>query len=287
MRRLMVAVAGVALVASACGGGGKDSGSAASPSATFEAGSTMAAIQKAGSLRVGVKYDVPQFGQLDPASGKPEGFDVDMGAAIAKALGVQVAYSEAVSANRIPFLNEDKVDIVFSTMTINDERKQQIDFTDVYYVAGQKFLYKKGKPVTIDTAGGKKVCTAKGSTSEKNLSQLAPKAEVILQDGYAQCFQLLQNDQADAMTTDDVILLGFLKQDKESFEMSKEAFSKEPYGGGIKKGRDDLVQFVNGVIQTMKKDGRWEAIYKKWITPLTGETPEPPPADVKAEVGKG
>jgi ABC-type amino acid transport substrate-binding protein len=274
-----------ALFAAACGGE-KSPTVAGKPKESFAPGSFMAQLQQAGTLRVGVKFDVPQFGFLNPATNKPEGFDVDMAKAVADELGVKPEYSEAISTNRIPFLQGDKVDIVFSTMTINDERKQQIDFTDVYYVAGQTFLVKKGKPVTLETAAGKKVCTAKGSTSEKNLTQLAPKAEVVLQDGYAQCFQLLQTGQADAMTTDNVILAGFLKKDPSNFELSGGEFSQEPYGGGIKKGHTDFVDFVNKVIRAMKTDGRWAKLYDKWIGSVTGTQATPPPAEVAAKVGK-
>lgn len=273
---LLVLVLALAACGSDDGGG--------SGTTDFAAGSYMAEIVKAGKLRVGVKFDVPQMGLLSPASGKPEGFDVDMGKEIAKALGVETEFVEAVSANRIPFLNEDKVDIIFSTMTITDARKLEIDFSEVYYVAGQTFLAPKDKPVALDTAAGKKICTAKGSTSEKNVRALAAGAQIILQDGYAQCFQLVQNGQADAMTTDDVILLGYVAKDPARFALSGGRFSLEPYGAGIKKGRSGFQDFVNSVVRAMKADGRWTALYNKWIKPITGESANPPPAEVKAQV---
>jgi ABC-type amino acid transport substrate-binding protein len=283
MRRSRVIALGVllAFVAVACGG--DDGGPAAKP--TFPAGSTMDTIQKAGKLRVGVKFDVPQFGLLNPSTNKPEGFDVDFGKEIAKALGVTAEYVEALSANRIPFLNEDKVDIVFSTMTITAERKTQIDFSVVYYVAGQSFLTKKSRALGTATEG-KKVCSAKGSTSEKNVKVYRPRFTVVLQDGYAQCFQLLQSDQVDAVTTDDVILLGFLKRDPAQFQLEGGTWSKEPYGAGIKKGKTDFVDFVNGVIKAMKSDGRWKTLYDKWVKPISGIDAEPPADDVAQEAPK-
>lgn len=270
----------LAFVAAACGGG-KDE----TRKPTFAAGSTMDTIQKAGKLRVGVKFDVPQFGLLNPATNTPEGFDVDTANEVAKALGVPAEFVEAVSANRIPFLNEDKVDIVFSTMTITDMRKTQIDFSVVYYVAGQSFLTKKSRPLGSATSG-KKVCSAKGSTSEKNLKVYRPQFEVVLQDGYAQCFQLLQSDQVDAVTTDDVILLGFLKRDPAQFQLEGGTWSKEPYGAGIKKGKTDFVDFVNGVIKKMKSGGRWASLYNKWVKPISGIEGTPPGDDVAAEAPK-
>lgn len=279
-RKLAALAVLLGLVAAACGGGTEPS---AKP--TFPAGSTMAAIQAKGKLVVGVKFDVPQFGLLNPATNKPEGFDIDMANEVAKALGVTAEFVEAVSANRIPFLKEDKVDIVFSTMTITEARKKEIDFSVVYYVAGQTFLTRKSKPLGTATTG-KKVCSATGSTSEKNVRKYRPGFQVTLQDGYAQCFQLLQNGQVDAVTTDNVILLGFLKRDPAQFQLEGGTWSKEPYGGGIKKGKTDFVEFVNKVIRDMKTDGRWAAIYKKWVTPITGEEVQPPADDVAAEAPK-
>jgi len=270
----------LALVMAACE---QAPGPAAKP--TFSPGTYMADLQKKGSIVIGVKFDVPQFGALNPATGKPEGFDVELGSIIADELGVEAEFVEALSANRIPFLQEDKVDLILSTMTINEERKQVIDFSVVYYVAGQSLLVKKGSEITdvgtLDEAGAN-VCSARGSTSAKNIQTAAPNAKLVEQGGYAQCFQLLQNDQVQAVTTDDVILLGFLKQDPANFQLTGGRFSLEPYGAGIKKGRTGFVDFVNGIIKDMKADGRWLELYGKWVEPITGLSANPPPDDVKA-----
>lgn len=252
----------------------------------FEPGSYMAELQQRGKIVIGVKFDIPQFGFLNPATNQPEGFDVDLGNMIGEALGVDVEFVEAISANRIPFLNEDKVDLIISTMTINEERRQQIDFSIVYYVAQQRLLVRKdGNIKSIDDLNSQEgtACSATGSTSEKNIRAAAPNAKVVLQDGYAQCFQLLQNRQADAVTTDDVILVGLLKTDPDNFQIAGDPFSKEPYGMGIKKGRAGFKEFVDEVISEAKSDGTWVSLYDKWVQPMTGESATPPPDDVAAE----
>lgn len=281
IRRFGVALAAIGLLAAGCASEEPDDATATSDAS----GGFIDEIKDQGELVVGVKFDVPQFGFKNPTTDEVEGFDPDMARAVADELGVEPKFVEAISANRIPFILEDKVDIVFSTMTINEERKQQIDFSTVYYVAEQSFLTRKGEPMTVETAAGKKVCTSKGSTSELNLPALQPEAEMVLQDGYAQCVQLLRNEQVDAVTTDNVILLQFLKSDPDAFEVSEDTFSVEPYGAGIKKGREEFVELVDGVINDMKEDGRWADLYEKWVTPVSGsEPPEPPTGDEEFEI---
>src|SRR5438874_2444257 len=107
-----------ALVAGGCGDDSSPSAAPATTSPAFAADSTMAKIVQRGKLVVGVKYDQPALGLLDPATGKPKGFDVSIALEIGHALGLrddQIEFTEAVSANRIPYLQEARVDLVIAT----------------------------------------------------------------------------------------------------------------------------------------------------------------------------
>ncbi len=275
-------VAALVLLAAACQ---PEPAPRTGPRPEFPAGSYMAGLQDKGQVVIGVKYDIPRFGFLNPATNEVEGFDVDLGKLIAERLGVPVRFDEAVSTNRIPFLQQDKVDLIISTMTINEERKREIDFSVVYYVARQRLLVRKGSKVRdVVSLEARKagVCSAKGSTSAQNIAAAAPSAPLRLLDGYAQCFQLLQNDQVQAVFTDDVILTGLLSRDPKNFEIVGDAFTVEPYGVGMKKGRPELVAFVDDSIREIKRDGDWATLYNKWVKPLTGESAQPPPDDVPA-----
>ncbi len=239
-------------------------------------------IKQRGKLIVGVKYDQPGFGLNDPISKKLEGFEIDMAREFAKGLfgsADKVEFIESVSANRIPFLQEDKADLVIATFTINDQRKQQIDFSDVYYVAQQKLLVKKGSPIkSVADLAGKNVATVQGSTSEKNLTEKAPQAKTLLFAKYSEAFAALENGQADAVTTDDVILSGLklTSSNPANYEIVGDGFTVEPYGIGIKKGRTELLTYVNGTLAAMKTDGRWKAFYDKNVKPASGISVEPP-----------
>jgi aspartate/glutamate/glutamine transport system substrate-binding protein len=278
--RALIPVLGLlALVVVGCGGatGAAPAKTASQPS--FPADSYMARIQQRGQLIVGVKYDTPPFGSLNPVTNQVEGFDADLGRALARALfgdEAKVRFDEAVSRNRIPFLQEDKVDVILSTMTITEERRQEIDFTDPYYIAGQSILVRKGSPIqNVNDLNGRTVASAQGSTSERNVRERAPGANLLLFPAYAESLAALKDGRADAVSTDDVILMGMILKDPD-LQMVGGLFTEEPYGAGVKKGRPEFLAFVNRVFDELKTNGRWTELYKKHIAPVSGFVAEPP-----------
>jgi len=251
----------------------------------FEPGSTMADIVEAGELRVGTKIDQPGFGLANTA-GDPEGFDVEMAKIIAAKLGLsedQISFTETVSANREPFLEQDRVDIVVATYTINDERKQRIDFAGPYYVAGQDIMVAAGNPEGIegpDDLAGKAVCSVEGSTPAERIRTDYPEAQLVLYDAYSKCADDLRNGNVAAVTTDNVILTGFVAGDPDAFELVGNPFSEEPYGIGVPKGEDDLRDFINDVLEESFEDGSWAEAWDETAGAITGqEAPEPPQVD--------
>jgi glutamate transport system substrate-binding protein len=277
---------GVAVFAMACGddedpeesgdGGGTatTTATAAATATAFPAGSTMAEIVDRGKMVVGVKYDVPLFGLLDPVSREVDGFDVALAKEIAKELGLeedQVEFIEAISANRIPFLQEDRADLIISTMTINAERKTQIEFSRPYYLAGQSILIEADNTAIngIDDLNGKQVCSVQGSTSEKNVVAKAPQAQLLSLETYSACVSAMKDGRVEAVSTDDIILAGFAATDSD-LKLVGGQFTQELYGVGIKKGATDMAEFVSGVIGDMLEDGRWEDMYEEYLGDVEG-----------------
>ena len=251
----------------------------------FEAGSRMAEIVEAGELRVGTKIDQPGFGLANTA-GEPEGFDVEMAKLIAAKMGLtedQITFTETVSANREPFLVEGRVDIVAATYTINDKRKELIDFAGPYYEAGQDIMVAAGNPESIEgpeDLAGKTVCSVEGSTPAEKIRTEYPEAELVLYDAYSKCADDLRNGNVVAVTTDNVILTGFVAGDPEAFELVGNPFTEEPYGIGVPKGQDDLRDFINDVLEEAFEDGTWEEAWDSTAGKITGqEAPEPPKVD--------
>jgi glutamate transport system substrate-binding protein len=291
---LWVAIlAALALVAAACGDDDDDDngGSTQSPGATtaaqptFAPDSTMAKIVANKKLVVGVKFDQPGFGLKDPASGKVDGFDVAIAKEIGKSLGLsedQVQFVESISANRIPYLQEDKVDLVIATMTINADRKTQIEFSRPYYLAGQSILVKKDNTSikTVDDLNGKTVCSVQGSTSETNVKTKAPQANLQSLTTYAACVSGMKDGRYEAVSTDDIILAGFAAADS-SLKLVGGQFTKEPYGIGIKKGKTDMSAYVDSLLTKWFADGTWDKIYNQYLGKVEGL---PKAADARAAI---
>jgi glutamate transport system substrate-binding protein len=253
----------------------------------YQANSTLGKIQDAGELTIGVKYDVPPFGFENPQSGEIEGFDVDMGRYIAEELGVEPKFVEAISDNRIPFLERGTVDLILSTMTINQERDMEIDFSEPYYIAEGRILVPKGSDIKgIDDLSGKRVCTALGSTYEETIREQAPDADLKLVDTYSECLELLQNKAIDAISTDDVILTGMIIQD-DTLEMVGDKLTTEPYGVGIKDGDKQMKTFVDDVLASVEEDGRWEETYQEWVGQYLNKEQAPPEMTLQEALALG
>jgi glutamate transport system substrate-binding protein len=266
------------------GGGGGDQ---AAETKQYPANSTLGKIQEAGEITIGVKYDVPPFGFENPQSGEIEGFDVDIGRYIAEELGVEPKFVEAISDNRIPFLERGTVDLILSTMTINQERDTEIDFSEPYYIAEGRILVPKGSDIKgIDDLAGKGVCTALGSTYEETIREEAPDADLKLVDTYSECLELLQNKAIDAISTDDVILTGMIIQD-DTLEMVGPKLTTEPYGVGIKDGDKQMKTFVDGVLANVEEDGRWEDTYQEWVGQYLNKQQAPPEMTLQEALALG
>lgn len=275
------------LTAAACGGddeggdtGGDTGGDNGDGGTTeeFPAGSTMAKLQEAGEITVGVKYDVPLFGFKNPQSGEVEGFDVDLAQRVADELGVELKLEEAISDNRIPYLQDGTVDLVFSTMTITTDRDAEIDFSRPYYIAHGRILVPGDSDIAdVDDLGeGTTVCTALDSTYETTvLPEQAPDAEIKTPDSYSECFAQLQRGSVDALVTDDVILAGFLQQD-ETMQIVGPDLTTDPYGAGVKEGDTEFADFVSGVLDETLEDGTWQELYDEWVGQYTGQEAEDP-----------
>ena len=230
---------------------------------------TLADIQKKGVLVAGVKDSTPGFGFIDEKSREIVGYDVDFVRAIAKKLRVKLELKPVTSASRMPQLIAGNIDIIAATMTRTPERAAQIDFSYIYFVTGQKFIVKKGSVKTLADLDGKRIGTAKGSTSEQNAAKALPKATILSYDDYPQAFLALEQGKVVAITTDESILANILGKapDKEKWEIPNIRISDEPYGLGVRKGEKEFLAVVNNLLLEMEKNGEAKDIFEKWFGP--------------------
>ncbi|MFY1695020.1 MULTISPECIES: glutamate ABC transporter substrate-binding protein [unclassified Solwaraspora] len=285
----VAAAAALALSVAACGdnsdGTGSENPDVATP--TFEAGTTMARLSEAGKITVGTKFDQPGFGLLG-LDGKPAGFDVEIAKLIAAELGIEaddIEYVEAPSAVREEVIEQGRVDIVVATYTINDARKERIDFAGPYYVAGQHIMVGADDdsitgPESFE-AGDKKVCSVQGSTPAENIQEYLANAgeQLVLFDVYDKCVEALRGGQVDAVTTDNVILLGFIAENEGEFKLAGEQFTEEPYGIGVAKGDDAFRDFINDTLEKIYEDGSYAQAWESTAGAFDDNTPTGPAVD--------
>ncbi len=283
--KVLAAAAALSLVLAACGGdgGGSEVPVEVDKDAEFPAGSTMAKLQEAGKIKIGVKTDQPGIGFKDAGSDVPEGFDIEMGRIIAGGLGLeddQIEWVTTVSDNREPFLQKGTVDIVIASYSITDERRQIVGQAGPYYVTGQQLLVAADDDSISgpDDLEGKKVCSVTGSTSIDTVEKKYG-ADPAGFDSYSECVTQLQNGNVDAVTTDGAILLGYAAQDPENLKVVGEPFSEERYGIGYKKGDTEFCEFLTETVQKAMDDETWAKAFEATLGESGVDTPKPPEMD--------
>ena len=245
------------------------------------AGSFVARIERHGHLIAGVDQNTLLFAYFDPQARHIVGFEVDLLHQLSKAIfgnPNKVVFKAITTEERVPVVQNGTVDVVADAMTITCTRRQDVDFSTVYYDAGQKILVPSNSPVrSIKDLGGKPVCATRDSTSLMTLEQQVPRPRAYQVDQRTDCLVALQEGKVAAITSDDSILRGFEAQDPDTMIVGP-SFAPEPYGMAISKAHPDFVRFVNGVLAKMRADGTWKAIYKRLLGKPGKPTPAPPQA---------
>jgi glutamate transport system substrate-binding protein len=279
-----LAAAGLALTLAACGGGGGSTDVEVAENPEFESGTKMAELADAGEITIGVKYDQPGLGFLEPGADAPSGFDIEIGRIIAGALGIEddgITWEETVSENREPFLQNNRVDLVIASYSITDERREVVGQAGPYYVTGQQLLVRSEDAESItspEDTEGKKVCSVTGSTSLQRMEDEYGASPVPFAT-YSECVDQLENGTVDAVTTDGAILLGYAAENPEEIEVVGEPFSEERYGVGYNKDATEMCQFITDTLQAAMDDGTWAEAFEATLGESGVETPEPPAMD--------
>lgn len=275
MRRLAAtALVGLAVAAlAACGSGGQ--GPNASPTPVPGATSN-------GRLTIGIPFDEPGIGLKNGTS--YTGFDVETATYVAKALGMpeqNITWKEANGSAREQLLESGQVDMVVSTYSITDARKQLVDFAGPYFVAHQDLLVRRDDTDITgpDTLNGRDLCTVTGTTSADNVVQrYQGRIQLKEYPRFADCVQAVANSEVDAVTTDDVILAGYAAEPRYRgvLKVVGKGFSDEYYGIGVRKGNTALRDKVNAALKQYVADGSWRSALDITVAPSGYRIPNPP-----------
>ncbi|MEU6197365.1 glutamate ABC transporter substrate-binding protein [Streptomyces sp. NPDC047061] len=249
-------------------------------------GSTIDAIKaRTGAKRkliVGVDQNSYRWGYRNPnnSDAELEGFDIDLVHRIAQdILGDPnaVQFKAIPTSQRIPAIQDGRVDMVVRTMTINCDRLKDVAFSAPYFKTGQQVLAPKSSSITgyNGTLAHKKICTAAGSTAytkldaDKKSGKLVASADISTTvPNQLDCLVRLQLGEVDAVVTDGALAASQAAQDP-TVELKGAAFTTEYYGVAMKKDATDLVRRVNQILVEYRADG-WQASYDRWLSATLG-----------------
>jgi polar amino acid transport system substrate-binding protein len=251
------------------------------PGGAMPAGSLMATIARRGWLVAGVRTDVPPFDFVDPRTGQFSGVDIDIATDIAAAIfgpanpAQHIRFRAITTAERIPVLQDNEVDIVVATMTVTCSRRAQVNFSVPYYDALSRLLVVKTSPFrSLADLGGRKVCAAAGTTSLQHVLD-APSHPVpyVVANG-ADCLVALQDGTVDAVVNDDTTLDGMIQQDP-NLMLVGPSLAPEPEAVAMNLQHPEMTRFVNGVLAQIEQDGVWAQQMAAHLG--TGYAPAPTP----------
>lgn len=234
-----------------------------------------------GHLTIGIRFDQPGLAE-HTLDGRFVGFDVDVAEYVAGQLGVKpadITWRETTSATRETDLTSGAVDLVIATYSITDQRKQVIAFAGPYFETGQDLLVRKSDTAITgpETLNGRRLCSVTGSTPAQEVKKrFAQAVQLVEYPRYPDCVTALLAGQVDAVTTDGVILAGYVTQNPELLKVVGKAFSTERYGVGLRKGDTEGQHAIDDAIQQMITSGKWLDSLRTDIGPSGYPLPAPP-----------
>lgn len=233
----------------------------------------LADIQKKGELVIGVLGTAEPYSFIDPATREIVGYEVDIGRAVAKALGVKPVIKQLAVAARIPELQQGHVDLLAAALAKTPERQEQIDFSVPTFVTGQKVLVKKNSSITtLEQLAGKRIVTVKGGTQEVNIKKAVPSAQVVTFEQAPQAFQALLQGKGVGYIDDEAALVDAVaKSGKagEQLQLVPQNVSTTIVAIGLKKNEAALKAAVNQALTQLESSGQAEKIFFHWYGPQT------------------
>lgn len=223
-------------------------------------------IQQSGVLKVAVPQDFPPFGSVG-ADMQPHGYDIDMAGYLAQKLNVKLELVPVTSANRIPYLQTKKVDLVISSLGKNPEREKVIDFSHAYAPFFLGVFGADAVAVTkADELAEKTIGVTRGAVEDMELSKIAPASTTVkrFEDNNTTLSAYLSG-QIDLIATGNVVVAEISSRMPDRKPATKFLLKNSPCYIGIYKGETRLQQKVNELITTARSDGSLNKFSENWL----------------------
>ena len=242
---IMTALLSVSIIAASCGSKGDD------------------------KLVVGMELAYPPFETTD-TDNKPTGISVDLAIELGKALDREVIIENLAWTGLIPALETGKIDVIISSMTINEERKKTIDFSDPYASIGLALLIGKDSDVQSYEdlkQSGKILAVKKGTSGHLYAEQYLPAENIMVFDKESACVLEVVQGKADAFTYDQLTIFRQWQENKESTRAALEPYQEQSdyWGIGISKKNPELTQKINSFLSDFQAEGGFDKLSEKYL----------------------
>ena len=232
-------------------------------------------VMKAKTIKIAIPTDFPPYGFVGTDL-QPQGLDIDTAKLIASKLGVKLELVPVTSANRIPYLQTKKADLVISTLGKNPERSAVIDFTVAYSPFFQAVFASKSLAVaSFADLAGKSIGVTRGAIEDQELTKLAPPGTDVkrFEDNNATVSAFVSG-QTQLIATGASVAGNMMARNPQLGAEYKLLLKDSPNFIGVAKGEDALRLKVNEIIVAAKKSGEIDALAKKWLGRPAGTLPE-------------
>ena len=225
---------------------------------------------KEGVLQVGAEIGYPPMEYVGEDGTTPIGFDVEVGAEIAKKLGLEVEFIDTAWDGIFASLDSNRFDWIISAVSITDERKEAYNLTEPYVANRQVLVTKKGSSIkSPEDLEGHSVAVQTETTADINMKELQENgltlSDYFVYDRIIQCFDDLNLDRTDAVFVDSVVAAYYMGEDSQQYDIVWESEESEPMAICIKKGNDALTESIENAIDELYADGTMKTIAEKYF----------------------
>ena len=257
------AVSAAALAMTACGGSASSAASSVASSAASSAAAAELTTVETGKLTMATNATFPPY-EMTTDSGEIEGIDVDTAKAIAEKLGLELQIDDMDFDAALLSVQQGKADIVMAGVTVTDERKAVMDFSDSYATGIQSIIVPNDSDIASpDDLAGKKIGTQRGTTGYIYCSDDFGEDSVVAYDNGLTAVQALNNGQVDAVVIDNAPATEYVAANP-GLKVLDTSYAEEDYAIGMAKG-SALEDAINKALEELKADGTLQAIVDKYI----------------------